>query len=268
MSFNPPPPLMTIAGRFPSFLTDAGRPLRFLLGCLFLLYLPATQAQTLDWAGCTWILKDDQAAGPGPNDWNPRNVFVDTNGDLHLKITFNRASHKWDCAELFTTNNFGFGTYQWQIETRVDRYDPWVVLGLFPYGPPALGPDGSNEIDIEYALWGRPHGDNGGWTIYPDSGTNIGHYGFTFNLDRQPSLRTTSRFIWSATDINYSLLDGFQSPSSTNNLIAAWDYAPPNPAVNVPQRPMPLHLNFWLDRGHVPVNGRPDEVIIHRLDTP
>ncbi len=217
-------------------------------------------AHSITWKGYTWTIKSDIAVGPGPNDWNSNNVFVDTNGYLHLKITHNVDSKKWDCAELYTTNSLGFGTYQWQIESSIDKFDHWVVLGLFPYGPPALGPDGSNEIDIEYSRWGNASGTNGWWTIYPDSGKTIGQKSYDFSLE---GTHTTSRFKWNDKAIKYWLLGGFQPVERTVNVINSWNYAPTNFSKQIPQKAMPLHMNLWLFRGHAPANGQPVEVIIH-----
>ena len=221
----------------------------------------SAQAQTITWQGHTWNIRSDTGSGPGPNNWNSKNVFVDANGSLHLLITADTNSpNGYDCAELYTTDNLGFGTYQWQIEARIDTFDPWVVLGLFPYGPPALGPDGSNEIDIEYSKWGASSGNNGGFTIYPNSGTKVGTQGFTFGLN---GTYTTSRFTWGASGIQFWLMGGFQPVGTTQNVMASWNYTPTTPPTNIPQRAMPLHMNLWLDKGHAPSNGQPIEVIIH-----
>ena len=214
-------------------------------------------AQTIAWQGYNWTLKSGSGLGPGPNNWNPTNCFVDANGYLHLLITADPGSpNGWDCAELYTTNSLGFGTYQWQVESSLDSFDPWVVLGLFPY----LGPDGNNEIDIEYSRWGNATGSNGWWTVYPDSGTTIGQKIYDFSLT---GTYTTSRFTWSSSGIQYWLMGGFQSIGTTNNVIENWDYTPTKPSRNIPQTAMPLHINLRLDKGHAPTNGLPVEVIIH-----
>jgi len=221
----------------------------------------SVQAQTLGWQDHIWSIKSATGVGPGPNNWNPKNVFVDANGYLHLLITADTNSPSgYDCAELYATDNLGFGTYQWQIEARIDTFDPWVVLGLFPYGPPALGSDGSNEIDIEYSKWGASSGNNGGFTIYPNSGKTIGTQAFIFGLT---GTYTTSRFTWGGTEIQFWLMGGFQPIGTTQNVMATWNYTPINSSTNIPQRAMPLHMNLWLDKGHAPANGQPVEVIIH-----
>jgi hypothetical protein len=224
----------------------------------------SAQARTsITWQGHNWIVKSASRSGPGPNNWNPTNVFVDAKGYLHLLITADANSpNGFDCAELTSTDNMGFGTYQWQIEGRVDMLDPWVVLGLFPYGPPILGPDGSNEIDIEYGRWGNPGGDNDGFTIYPNAGTTIGHKAFTISFAGTCS---TSRFTWRSEGIQFWSMDGLQSIGTTTNVLAAWNYTPQDPSTNIPQHAMPLHMNLWLDKGHPPADGRPVELIIRSL---
>jgi hypothetical protein len=219
------------------------------------------QANTIIWQGHTWNLKSITSGGPGPNNWNPNNVFVDANGFLHLLITADPNSlNGFDCAELYTADTLGFGIYQWQIEARIDTFDPWVTLGLFPYGPPALGPNGTNEIDVEYSKWGVSGGNNGEFSIYPNSGTTAAHNAFNFALT---GIYTTSRFTWSATGIQFWLLGGFQPIGTTQNVVATWNYAPADPSVSIPQRAMPLHMNLWLYQGHAPSNRQPVEVIIH-----
>ena len=68
-------------------------------------------------------------AAPG----NPANVDFNPDGYLHLQIA--KREGKWTAAELFTTDNMGFGTYQWVIQGDVYNMDQTTVLGLFTYGP-------------------------------------------------------------------------------------------------------------------------------------
>ena len=85
---------------------------------------------------------------------NPGNVTIDAHGYLHLQIV--RQDGKWTAAELFTTENLGFGTYQWIVEGNVYAMDPTTVLGLFTYGPAHhIGSDAEDEIDIEFSQWNK-----------------------------------------------------------------------------------------------------------------
>ena len=218
-------------------------------------------AATVTWAGHTWTITTGGMAGS--NTGSAANVTKDASGYLHLKIA--NISNKWYCAELFTNDSIGFGTYQWQIDGPVDKLDKNVVLGLFPYGPIAnIGADGTNEIDIEYARWGNAAWPNGNWTVYPNSGKTIGETTFDFSLK---STYTTSSFVWSGTDIAYTTQEGFKAIGDTGGLVKKWTYAPANPAVNIPQRAMPLGMNLWLCSGcgGAPSDGQGVDIIIRKF---
>jgi len=209
------------------------------------------------WAGHTW--KVTQGAMVAGNTGSLSNVFVDASGYLHLKIAQNGSA--WTCAELFTTDDLGFGTYQWQVEGALDKLDKNVVLGLFPYGPArGIGKDGQNEIDIEFARWGNAAWDNGNWTVYPASAS--GTQGSATFMFTQSGPTTTSRFTWSSSSIVYSFLAGLQPANSNTNLIHSWTYAPSNPTQNIPQQALPLGMNLWLFKGMAPSDGKAVEIII------
>src|ERR1035438_8878956 len=67
------------------------------------------QAQTIRWAGHTWKVTSGGMAGVDPGI--PANVDFNPDGYLHLQIA--KREGKWTAAELFTTDNMGYGTYQW-----------------------------------------------------------------------------------------------------------------------------------------------------------
>src|SRR5690348_884304 len=102
-----------------------------MLICVPLCTLPSIYAQTITWSGHSWKLTNGRMAGVSPG--NPANVSIDEHGYLHLRIV--RQNGKWTAGELFTTENLGFGTYQWIVEGNVYAMDPTTVLGLFTYGP-------------------------------------------------------------------------------------------------------------------------------------
>jgi hypothetical protein len=212
-------------------------------------------AADLVWKGHTWKVTSGGMAGVCQGD--PNNVTVDANGYLHFKIT--NTGGTWTASEMFTTDKLGFGTYQWQVDGPIDKYDKNIVLGLFPYGPAAgIGADGTNEIDIEYSRWGQANGVNGDWTDYPNSGKTVGELSYDFSLD---STLSTSRFIWTNASIQSFLIGGLQPADSTTGLIKTWTYAPQNAAMNIPQNPMPLGMNLWCFDAP-PSNGQPIEIVI------
>src|SRR5450631_2860360 len=223
-------------------------------GCMLSVQVRASAA--LQWAGRSWNITSGGMAGVCAGD--PANVSVDANGYLHLKITKN--GNTWSAAEIFTTDKLGFGTYQWQTDGPTDRFDPNVVLGLYPYGPAGgIGQDGTNEIDIEYSRWGQANGVNGDWTDYPSSGTTIGELSYNFSLNG--GTLSTSRFIWSTSQIESFLINGIQPVGSVTDLIKSWTYAPTNSKTNIPQQAMPLGMNLWCFE-KTPTDGLPVEVMI------
>ncbi len=222
--------------------------------CMLSVQVRASAA--LEWAGRSWNVTSGGMAGVCAGD--AANVSVDANGYLHLKITKN--GNTWSAAEIFTTDKLEFGTYQWQTDGPTDRFDPNVVLGLYPYGPAGgIGQDGTNEIDIEYSRWGQANGVNADWTDYPSSGTTIGELSYNFSLNG--GTLSTSRFIWSTSQIESFLLNGIQPVGSLTDLIKSWTYAPTNSKTNIPQQAMPLGMNLWCFE-KTPTDGLPVEVVI------
>jgi|SRR5579862_1128120 len=213
----------------------------------------AARAETIEWKGIKWDVKQGPNMGPGPNLWSAANVSVDTNGNLHLKIA--RGASGWTCAEIDSASPMGFGTYQWQVEGPIDRLDKNVVLGLFGYA----GPDGVNEIDVEFAQWGHDNPKRGSWTVYPNPGGKKRSTSFPFSLT---GTYTTSRYEWSPGGIHYWFMGGHQPADQTRNVIREWDYEPEN-RLDIPQKPMPLCMNLWLFESKGPSDDKPVEIVIH-----
>lgn len=218
-----------------------------------------TVAATIQFSGYTWEVRPTGSGGPGPNQWDPANVWVDANGHLHLKIS--HVNGQWCAAELYTTQRLGFGTYQWQLTRRVDQLDQNVVLGLFNYTHPDVGPGGTNEIDIEFARWGNAAWPNLNYTVWP-AVTGVPQtsdtYDFTLNGDY-----TTHRFTWSSNQILFQSLHG-HTDTNTNEF-HRWTFAPAQPLQAIPQNPLPVHMNLWLYAGRPPVNGQEVEIIISKF---
>lgn len=224
------------------------------------------EGATLTWRGTQWNVKSGTGLAPGGNNWSPANAFVDASGDLHLAIT--NVNGTWYSAEVWTTASYGFGTFQWQVKSAVDNFDPSVVLGLFAYGPPVWGVDGTHEIDIEYSRFGVPGGNNERWTVFPNSLASPPLARLPRTLTLGGDLTSTSRFTWTSTSVTFGTFAGYQPPTSSTNLINSWVYAPPEPAAAISQSPAPVHINFYLYNGSPPTNGQGAEVVIHDVSFP
>jgi hypothetical protein len=213
----------------------------------------ASAVTTIQFSGYTWYVKNsgNSVQGPGPNYWSANNVWVDANGYLHLKVT--KVKGKWQCAEIWSQQSFGYGTYQWQVEGRIDQLNKNVVLGLFNYS----GNDGFDEMDIEFARWGNINYPNLNYTVWPaQQDFNNFSYAQSFSLN---GTYTTHRFIRSSNSVVFKSMHGFTNTDS--NLFASATCT--NPPNSVSTLAMAVHLNLWLFQGKPPSDGKQIEIIIH-----
>jgi hypothetical protein len=204
-------------------------------------------------SGYDWQVRDDGFGNPGPNKWKKSNVWLDSNGYLHLKIT--HTGDDWYSAEIQTTRTLGFGEYQFQVVGRIDNLDPNVVLGLFSYS----ASDSSDEIDIEYTQWGDSESTSGNWAVHPSkSEQEYAHETFPINLN---GTYTTNRYTWTSQSVFFQTLNGHHD--NNDSQLGSWLYNPSEPLSTIPQQPMIVHINFWLYKGNPPLNGNEAEIILH-----
>ena len=214
----------------------------------------AASVRTINFSGIAWTVKasNGELWGPGPNNFSDAqgNVWVDEQGRLHLKISYENGA--WKCAEVIAQKSFGHGTYRFTIDSDVASLDANVVLGLFTWNDdPAFN---HREIDIEFSRWGNPlDPTNAQFTVQP--------YTASANLQRwtlNPGYgQTTHSFRWTKNSI------GFESLFAGNRL-ESWNYSRragiPRPGGENPR------INLWLFQGQPPLNGLPVEVIISKFE--
>ena len=210
-------------------------------------------AATINWKGHVWDVTGVEPIGApssGQISGDASNVSVDANGYLHLKIT--KIGNAFTGAQLFTQDNLGFGTYNFQIEGDLTNFERGVVLGIFPYGPTAgIGVDGENEIDIEFSKWDNPNsGNNADFTYYPPTGYGDANYTPSFEhnffVNFGGATLSTSRIEWTPTSIISTIMTGLQPVGTVTNVISPNDtYTPSNPTTKIPQVALPVGLNLW-----------------------
>ncbi|MBD1384704.1 hypothetical protein IDJ75_05390 [Mucilaginibacter rigui] len=216
------------------------------------------QDKTIKWSGYTWKVKEPaEATGPGPNYWSGNNVWVDGSGWLHLKVSKNATTGHWECAEVASTESFGMGTYQWQIDADVDKFDKNLVLGLFDYS----GTDARDEIDIEFARWGNSSYPNLNYTVYPKLGDPPRHTSFSTEFTSPNGTYTTHKFTRTADKITFKTLYGHVNDEPRDNLFISKEFK--SPSVSISSVSMPVLLNLWLFKGQAPTDDKPFEVVIH-----
>jgi len=217
----------------------------------------ARAATTVQFSGYTWNIRSTGSSteGPGPNIFNGSNAWVDSNGWLHLKISKNTTTNKWNCAEVYTTQNFGYGTYQWQVEGAIGSLDKNIVLGLFNYS----GNDGFDEMDIEFARWGNNNWPNLNYTVFPATSSNKSDWNYTKDFTLTGGTYTTHRFKRSSNSVVFKSLNGFYNDDT--NLFASATCSSPTSSIST--LGMPVHMNLWLFDGHAPSDAKEVEIIIH-----
>jgi hypothetical protein len=224
-----------------------------LAACLF---SGTAQAKRLHFEGYDFKIKEGKGLGPGPNDWARSQAFVDTQGRLHLR--FSEKDGRWYAGEVSSISRFGFGTYEITFEGDIGGMNKNVVFGFFNYPAADVGPDGTNEIDIEFSHWGDSAADPLNYTVWPvDPGLRYAHKTFNFRKGRR---RSVHRFTWKPDRVVYSSAE-INDDGSTGNT-AYWSFKPNNPKKRIGQQPMSIFFNLWGFRGLKPSDGKPVEVIV------
>lgn len=232
--------------------------------------------RTIHFSGYQWTVKNGFLA-PGPNHFSdsPSNVYVDSDGALHLKIE--QRNSRWYSSEVISEKSFGYGRYLFHIDGPIDQLDPQAVLGLFTWD---TAPEENNrEIDIEFSRWGKDNGSaaNGQYVVQPyDLDANKNEFNFSLSEDPE-GIYTTHVVEWRADKIvfasyygHYSLaeLDTAASGEESSGGGAAplpltdqWSYTGdvPNPG-NAQVR-----MNLWLFNGEATANTSEQELSIKRF---
>jgi hypothetical protein len=232
---------------------------RFIAAILLsLLVLPGlAEAKRLRFSGYDFQVKEGRGLGPGPNDWARSQVFVDTSGRLHLKVS--QVQGKWYSGEISSISRFGFGTYEMEFEGDIGGLDKDVVFGFFNYPTEDVGPDATNEIDIEFARWGDMRNKPLNYTVWPKTpGLPYAHKTFSFPRGVRKSLH---RFTWSSTRVAY--YSALLNDRGEVQRAYEWIYEPTDPEARISQDPMPFHINLWGRKGLKPSNRKPVEVIVN-----
>ena len=203
-----------------------------------------------DW----WVKTSAGLVGPGPNYFSDstNNVWVDAQGQLHLRIT-NRSS-QWQCAELVSARTFGYGSYRFQLASPANDINTNAVLGLFIWSDDPSYAD--REIDIECSRWSNAADPNNAQFV-------VQPYNFSGHLTRFPvpagQSNATLSFTWETNRVSFqSQRGGFTPDPSPANVISNWTYAltvPPTGDENV-------RLNLWLINGAPPTDNQEVEVVI------
>lgn len=239
-----------------------------------------TFSRTIFWSGFLWhaVSSNETRCSPGPNFFSSGNdnVYIDSAGDLHLKIT--KRNSKFYCAELFTSEAVGYGNYTFLLSSRVDNLDKNVVFGIFTWNDINCETNANSELDIEFTRWGdAAYQFPLEYSVQPTNGGQE-----TERSVSRPMVQTGNNSIhfldWTPSLVSFSSYQGHTNPPPPGNLITSWNFNNTNPpkskeecnsdpvVIPDPENNTTLSLNLWLDGGRYPSNDQEAEVIIHRID--
>ena len=219
----------------------------------------------ISFAGLQWTVKDSGwgRLDPGNNYWSDseKNVWVDPNGYLHIKIA--ERCGKWFCSEVICDSHLGPGKTIFTIKGRPDLLDPYIVLGLFLFDIPDAK---LHEIDIEFAKWWNPNNPyNASYCVQPwEDPCNI----VRFKVDCNAIDITTHEIIWTPERVDFRSYFGDYPLSDPCDRIFTWSYTGPD----IPQaKDERARMNFWLlppegsqpgTPGAPPMDGQEAEIVI------
>ena len=216
---------------------------------------PSPGVRFLSFSGYDWWVKNSAGlVGPGPNYFSDstNNIWADTNGWLHLRIT--HRSNAWQCAEIVSARTFGTGHYRFELNSPADNLNPNVTLGLFTWSDDPAFTD--REIDVECGRWNNAADTNNSqFVVQPYDATNhLVRYRVPTGLTN-----STHLFVWETNRVSFQCQTGAYSAAATN-LISSSVFTN---AAAVPQSgDENMRLNLWLFRGNPPTDTNEVEVVI------
>jgi hypothetical protein len=212
----------------------------------------------IGFSGYDWWVKASSGTnqlGPGPNYFSDstNNVWTDAQGWLHLRIT-NR-SNQWQCAEIVSARTFGYGSYRFELGSRVDDLDTNIVLGLFTWSDDPVYAD--REMDVECSRGFAADTNNAQFTVQPyNLSAHYSRYQVPAGL-----ADTTHLFTWQSNSVSFQCQSGSYSPNpNPTNVLGRWVFAN---ASAVPRTgDENVRINLWLLFGHPPMDGQEVELVI------
>ena len=212
--------------------------------------------RSISFSGFEWDVRSDhQPASPDSNYFSDSaaNVWVDGQDRLHLAIR--ERGGIWYSSEVGLDHPLGYGTYVYQVDSKIGDLNENVVLGMFVYDSQAWQ-ENHREMDIEFAHWGDSTYPNAQFVVQPwEVEGNIYRWVIPRSLKS-----STHSFYWSNDSITFVSARGHQSVPPFDSILDQWTYT------DVTGIPEPgderVTLNLWLFKGLPPSDGDEPEVII------
>ena len=216
------------------------------------------RGDTIEFSGYKWEVKESygKQTGPGNNYFSgsKENVYVDTLGKLHLRLTYK--DDKWYCPEVRMVNIHGYGNYFFSIDSLITPLDKDIVVGLFLYDRN----DSLNfhkEVDVEFSQWGHESSLNSQYVIQPkESDAHRYNTNFNKNTKHKISLRPNK--------IKFkSWYSEFSSDKCVLKKYSHWKVSTNKPFESENER---VSVNVWLYKMIEPSNLKEFEIVISKFE--
>lgn len=236
-------------------------------------------------SGYGWNIKTNPTpVGPGPNYFSKSDstIYTDNNGYLHMKIFY--SGNKWNCSEVVSTENLGYGTYKWVIEnSSLSTLNESIVVGLFSWDNSTFQDQGNSEVDIEFSKWGNKSDTQTlTYSVQPVWFENPQPYSERTNKPKLAMSKlsgvTTHLFRWTPDLIEWISFSG--DVEDPNKQIAYWKFDKNNQSrskieggktsdpiiIPAPGKTTNARMNTWLLNGQKPTNNSNYELIIRSFN--
>lgn len=221
---------------------------------------PQIAGKTADWptirfAGYDWLVKTtgDERFGPGPNFFGRESVRVEPGG---VRLSIVEKGGSFYCGELIAKRHFGYGTYRFEMASRLDDLDKNVIMGLFTWSD---APEQNHrEIDIEFSRWGIIQDKNAQYAIQPyERPGNLSRFALPSGVAHTAhTIKWTPEYVsfWSEVIRADGGKDRIAEHIFTKNLPEPGDES--------------LRINLWLYKGTKPSGGSTEVLISDFTFTP
>ena len=202
----------------------------------------------IEFSGYEWELRRTASSRGGTrNQYDPANVWKDSQGFLHLRIA--KQDQDWTSAEVRLTRSLGYGSYRFVVRD-VSHLEPAAVFSIFTWddaGPP-------REMNLEFSRWGETASKNGQYVIQP--------YYMPANVFRfhAPAGRLTNWLQWQPGRISFRTVEGASSGTGREVASHAFTSGAPSPGGES------VHINLYVygNRSNPLRNGC--EVIVEQFE--
>lgn len=214
--------------------------------------VPVPPTVALQFSGYEWEVRTTESnRGGGRNLFSPKNVWVDGEGKLHLRIA--KENDQWTAAEVMSRKSFGYGTYRFVLQDTA-KLDPKMAITLFTWHKTNLVVN-DREIDIEISRWDNPKNKNSQYVIQPyylpEKSTRF----------ESPAGMITHSFRWEPNQVFFQSVKGDGTKPTATKPIFEHAFTSGIP----PAEGEPVCMNFYLFRAAPPASGTGAEIVIEKF---